>query len=747
VRLREAIDQALGRGDATAANQSPAGGLAKLSMKVLLVEDSPVNREVARRMLESLGCTVETASDGSIGVEEALSYQYDVVLMDCQMPLVDGFEATSRIRVAETANGRAGMPIIALTANALQGDRERCLAAGMTDFISKPFTIKKLHAALTAAATGKPVFEVAPPNPRIAERPAPPPQPSLELDEAPVLDTRQIDELRALKKPGLLEQAIAMFQKQASATLDEVDRALRASQAAELEQHFHALKSCSLSIGARRFASVASDCEQAVRNGDLVAAERFATNLPTAVRRAVRGPGGHCAGYEEGGMSDRPARILYADDDAAALIMAQAALEAGGYEVTSASDGTSALELFAKQRPDCLILDIMMPGKNGYEVCRAVRALPGAKDIPILILTSRDDVESVARAYDSGATDFATKGISSRLLVERIRFLLREHQFRRALEVSRSRLHTVQNMARIGHWEVDGAGKTLHMASLVQSLLYEVPPTEGNFGHLVTAVRTADSRRVLNAFVEWQKTGKGFPPGSAVARGVVPAHPGHDDAREFRQEPDADTRGAGHHGVAASAARGASARQFRFADGLAKSPAFPRHGRGADAGGQPRAAVRAVLLPVARCRAAAAIYGSRRERFRVRQGGAADRHRDRPRLCRRLRAPRQRRIRAVPPGMRHAGGGGRNRRGSHPRFLLADERRGMDGELPRQRRHRAFPAGRRRGQCAAGKGPCDGRGRRVGDAIWPQVLHRGHSRPRAALDADGVGAARRVGAG
>jgi len=209
-------------------------------------------------------------------------------------------------------------------------------------------------------------------------------------------------------------------------------------------------------------------------------------------------------------MSDRPARILYADDDAAALIMAQAALEAGGYEVTSASDGTSALELFAKQRPDCLILDIMMPGKNGYEVCRAVRALPGAKDIPILILTSRDDVESVARAYDSGATDFATKGISSRLLVERIRFLLREHQFRRALEVSRSRLHTVQNMARIGHWEVDGAGKTLHMASLVQSLLYEVPPTEGNFGHLVTAVRTADSRRVLNAFVEWQKTGKAF---------------------------------------------------------------------------------------------------------------------------------------------------------------------------------------------------------------------------------------------
>ena len=282
VRLREAIDQAMGRGEATLDGKSTAAGMVKLGLNVLLVEDSPVNREVARGMLESLGCAVETASDGNIGVEQALSFKFDVVLMDCQMPLVDGFEATSRIRVGEAASGRPGMPIIALTANALQGDRERCLAAGMTDFVSKPFTIKKLHTALLAAGSGKPVFEVAPANPRIAvQQPRQEQQagPSLELDEPPIVDTRQIDELRALKKPGLLEQAIAMFQKQASATLDEVDRAMRANSAPELEQNFHALKSCSLSVGAKRFAGVASDCEQAVRNGDLVAAERLALRL------------------------------------------------------------------------------------------------------------------------------------------------------------------------------------------------------------------------------------------------------------------------------------------------------------------------------------------------------------------------------------------------------------------------------------------------------------------------------------
>jgi signal transduction histidine kinase/DNA-binding response OmpR family regulator len=269
-RLREAIDRALGRGGAVEAEKRTAKEALRLDMKVLLVEDSPVNREVARGMLESLGCSVETASDGSIGVEMALSWKFDAVLMDCQMPLMDGFEATSRIRKAEAANGRDGMPIIALTANALQGDRERCLAAGMSDFISKPFTMKKLHAALAASRSGKPAFELEPTEPKAASSPQ---------KAAPVLDMKHIDEVRSLGKPGLLEDALALFQKQASAALDETDQALQSGTATDLVAHFHALKSCSLSLGARRFAALAGDCEQAARNGDLDTAGRLAVQL------------------------------------------------------------------------------------------------------------------------------------------------------------------------------------------------------------------------------------------------------------------------------------------------------------------------------------------------------------------------------------------------------------------------------------------------------------------------------------
>ncbi len=209
-------------------------------------------------------------------------------------------------------------------------------------------------------------------------------------------------------------------------------------------------------------------------------------------------------------MMEHAPRILLADDDAVALLVTRAALEQNGYEVVCADDGKAAIALYSEHQPDCLVLDVIMPGMDGFELCRAIRATPTGRDVPILILTSRDDLESVARAYESGATDFATKGISSRLLIERVRFLLREHEFRRALLVSRTRLRMVQNMARVGHWEVDGAGRTLHMSSLVRSMLPDGTGSKSHIGHLVTAIRSADRPRVLDAFQGWQASGQSF---------------------------------------------------------------------------------------------------------------------------------------------------------------------------------------------------------------------------------------------
>jgi CheY-like chemotaxis protein len=150
-RLREALREALG-GDnvppaavARAADSTAAG--APRSLCILVAEDNAVNQRVAVRMLEKAGHRVDLVSNGREAVEALDRQPYDLVFMDCLMPQMDGFEATRAIRVAEAGTDRH-VPIVALTANAMQRDREQCLAAGMDDYLTKPFSKQALTAVL-----------------------------------------------------------------------------------------------------------------------------------------------------------------------------------------------------------------------------------------------------------------------------------------------------------------------------------------------------------------------------------------------------------------------------------------------------------------------------------------------------------------------------------------------------------------------------------------------------------------------
>ena len=129
-----------------ASASTPATRSPRVAARVLLAEDNNVNQLVARRLLERLGCVVELANNGREAISHYAARTYDIVMMDCQMPEMDGFEATREIRALERSRGPHGRtPIVALTANAMQGDREQCLAAGMDDYLSKPFTAEELH--------------------------------------------------------------------------------------------------------------------------------------------------------------------------------------------------------------------------------------------------------------------------------------------------------------------------------------------------------------------------------------------------------------------------------------------------------------------------------------------------------------------------------------------------------------------------------------------------------------------------
>jgi len=122
------------------------------SFRILLVEDNPVNQALSTAMLSYFGCHADLAENGLEALEKLASEHYDLILMDCQMPEMDGYEATAAIRKKEVVCRECGesrhIPIVALTAHALEGDREICLRAGMDDYLSKPFKIEEIHSIL-----------------------------------------------------------------------------------------------------------------------------------------------------------------------------------------------------------------------------------------------------------------------------------------------------------------------------------------------------------------------------------------------------------------------------------------------------------------------------------------------------------------------------------------------------------------------------------------------------------------------
>ncbi|WP_307722084.1 response regulator [Duganella callida] len=234
---------------------SALGQRGRRGRKVLLAEDNPVNVEVASAMLEGLGLDVSRASNGEEALHSVQADDFDVVLMDCQMPVMDGFAATSEIRRHEQQRGRArSLPIIAITANALQGDRESCLAAGMDDYLSKPFTQQALGQTLARWIN----------LPRAAA-----PSPEAVPAGEDVISRQALDNIRALS-PGhgdaLLERVLHAFLRDTPAQLAALRQALAGGDAEQLRKTAHSLKSSSANVGALALAQRCKELEQLGRN-------------------------------------------------------------------------------------------------------------------------------------------------------------------------------------------------------------------------------------------------------------------------------------------------------------------------------------------------------------------------------------------------------------------------------------------------------------------------------------------------
>jgi len=576
-------------------------------LRLLLVEDNITNQKVALLTLKRLGYQANVASNGLEAVSAVAGQDYDIILMDVQMPEMDGMEATAEIR--KMRQDPATRPyIIAMTAHAMQGYREKCLAAGMDDYVSKPIDIEALIAALQRGITQKSLVALAHPAPlpsaptaatpsltspqpssrlihelrqtldsltdgetdiirelidayldggktliaqmqaavdhqdaRQVEHPAhslksssaglgaihfsqlckvleyqgrandataltervyeaiteyqrvsgaliairdglsvptitpetPSPTVNEDIDAAAVqaLSVHMHDTLCTLlggKEPEIMQDLLKTYQTTADKLLDDLISAEQQVDLTGLNRAAHTLKSSSANMGAAVLAEYSRDLELQAKDGDKQAAlgslmqlkqeyrlvqaalaqlldtpsvasvpEIIQSTQPPADPDSASPVSSDGDGFALSVPDAHRITLLVVDDQPYDTRLTSKYLREEGYQVVIAHSGEEALSQLRESSPDVVLLDVLMPGMDGFEVCRRIKTNPDSVLTPVILITALEERADRITGIKAGADEFLSKPINREELLARVRSLLRYQQARHALEETR----------------------------------------------------------------------------------------------------------------------------------------------------------------------------------------------------------------------------------------------------------------------------------------------------------------------
>jgi signal transduction histidine kinase/DNA-binding response OmpR family regulator len=262
--------------------------------RVLLVEDNPVNQEVALGMLELLDYQVTIAENGLEALQTISQHAFDLILMDCQMPEMDGYTTTETIRRHEQDSGsEQHLPIIALTANAMKEDQDRCLAVGMDGFLSKPFTQEQLCEVMAPwlHTESRPIPQHTNPISEVldtTEEVAP---------QVSVLDHRALENIRAIQrkgKPDILQKVIQHYLENTPILLQNMHEAIEKNDPDVMQMSAHTLKSSSANLGALRLAEHCKALESMGREKHIEGAAELLNKIEIDYQLAATELGGYC---------------------------------------------------------------------------------------------------------------------------------------------------------------------------------------------------------------------------------------------------------------------------------------------------------------------------------------------------------------------------------------------------------------------------------------------------------------------
>lgn len=394
---------------------------------VLVVDDNHTNQQVAKGLLEKIGCIADVADSGEEALKVLFTKPYAAMLLDIQMPGMDGYEVTDQVRRLE-ANG-SHIPIIAMTANNQREDAEHCLMVGMDDFLSKPFKRDELHEILAkwvidgggdvevgvSAAIDK--FDQA------GEAEFDP-----EHSDSPI-DRSALANLQENAGSSYIEM-IEVYLEDQLLYLDAIDKGIKDGDRELLKRSAHTLKSASRHFGGFTLGNMCQAIEDLSLDSPMAAVSKMIPALRenagavhkilskelTAIKQDQQ------QNYINTAESD--ATLLVVDDDRSMRVTMRAVLERDGYDIEECSNGSQALKRCEDEMPDLVLMDAMMPGIDGFTACKELRSLPGGKHVPVLVVTALDDESSIDRAFAAGANDFIPKPVNFAVLRQRISRLL-----------------------------------------------------------------------------------------------------------------------------------------------------------------------------------------------------------------------------------------------------------------------------------------------------------------------------------
>ncbi len=389
-------------------------GVSTRNLDILVAEDDEVNQAVIEKILSKAGHTVHCVENGREAIEALGKHRYNLVLMDVQMPVMDGVEATHIIRSGSIPDIDPSVPIIALTAHAMVGDRERFLEEGMNDYVSKPFCVKDVLTVLDRYGSSRDTNEC---------------EYVSALDEVVERDAMLV---RMAGDEDLLREVWAIFLRDAPKRIEAIKKAIEVADWNMIGHELHILKSAAGNAGAAKVVEEAAQLEETVRNGSPRELSLVFQDLSAAFEETVEVLSAYVNDKtRETGKAGRTMKTLIVEDDFSSRLILQRFLSDFG-SCDIAVNGDEAVKAFQlsmeeKKPYDLVCMDIMMPGMDGQMSLKEIRRIEkeyghvSTKETKVIMVTALGDPKNVVDAYyRGGATSYMVKPISKQKLISEL---------------------------------------------------------------------------------------------------------------------------------------------------------------------------------------------------------------------------------------------------------------------------------------------------------------------------------------